>query len=86
MQKEGKTLETSERKIATGEQKENQLADCIKSKLCVMWFSVPRYTRLKKLCDNMLNQTNWKLLSKIIDQVKYGLKFHETHQDEFKES
>ena len=38
-----------------------------------MWDSVP-VTKLKKLCQKMLNQTNWKLLLKIIAHVKNGLK------------
>ena len=49
MQKEGKTLEASERKIATGEQKENQLADCTKIKtMCNVVFS-PSLHKIKEI-------------------------------------
>ena len=49
MQKEGKTLEASERKIATGEQKQNQLADCIKIKtMCSVLFS-PSLHKIKEI-------------------------------------
>ena len=36
--------------------------------------SVPRYTRLKKLFDNMLNKTNWKLLLRIKKPGKKRIK------------
>ena len=68
MQEEGKTLVESRRKIAIGEQQKKYQQ--IALKLCVMWVLVPHYTRLNKFCKNMLN----KLLLKIIDQVKNGLK------------
>ena len=49
MQKEGKTLEASERKTATGEQKQNQLADCIKIKtMCNVLFN-PSLRKIKEI-------------------------------------
>ena len=57
MQEEGKTLVGSGRKLSIGERKEKQLADCITIKtMCNV--SPSLHGIKKKLCENMLNQTN----------------------------
>ena len=60
MQKEGKTLEASERKIATGEQKENQLADCTKIKtMCNVVFS-PSLHKIKEIVRSYVESNKLK--------------------------